>query len=92
MLKLTHAVLYSNLLERRQDAARTLAMLSAEGPNQRHRGGSDILLHWTIPLAKMGMTVFHSDSFSQNRTFIYKLFSRVQSVFRRVKLRLDSPL
>lgn len=74
MLKLTHAVLDSNLLERRQDAARTLAMLSAEGPNERHRGGSNILLHWTIPLAKMGMNAFHSDSFSHKNIQLQVIF------------------
>lgn len=38
MLELTDVVLDINLLERRQEAARTLAMLSVEGPIQADRG------------------------------------------------------
>lgn len=44
----------STLLEKKHDAARTLAMLSVEGPSQQHSDGSDTVLHWTRPLMKSG--------------------------------------
>lgn len=60
--ELTDVVLVNNLLERRQEAARTLAMLSDEGPIQADRGGRDILLHWTSPSTNVGVNVFYVDS------------------------------
>lgn len=54
LLLLTDVVLDKNLLERRRDAARILAMLLAEEPTQRYSGGSDILLQWTKPLTQNG--------------------------------------
>lgn len=58
LLLLTDVVLDSNILERRQDAARTLAILSVEGPIQRYSDGSNSLLHWTKPLTKNGGKIY----------------------------------
>lgn len=45
LLILTDNVLVSNLLERRREAAVTLAMLPEDGTIQRNRGGSLIQSH-----------------------------------------------
>lgn len=70
LLLLTDVVLDKNLLERRRDAARILAMLLAEGMNQRYSGGSDILLHWTKPLTQNGDKKYDTPNGYPVKTFI----------------------
>lgn len=50
-LLLTAFAVDKTLLERRRDAARTLAMLSDEGSFLQRCGGTHILPDWTKPMS-----------------------------------------
>lgn len=85
---LTAFVLVNILLERSREAAWTLAMLSIEGPILRHGGGSDMLLHWTVPTSENGgvtyltrngraLITFNNVFLIEKSTYLFTLKSKI---------------